>query len=50
MKAVEIVRELQHYGGHTTVVGGDLVLTAPQPLPPELLHELRTHSPRCWRT
>jgi hypothetical protein len=29
MKAVEIVRELQHYAGHATVDGGNLALTAP---------------------
>src|SRR5215218_6887411 len=43
MSAAELMRDIHRHGGDVTVEGDDLKLTATQPLPTDLLNELRTH-------
>lgn len=43
MTAAEIIGQVLDAGGQIAVDGADLVLTAPRPLPPDLLHSLKVH-------
>jgi hypothetical protein len=45
MIAVEIIGQVLAAGGQIAVDGADLVLTAPRPLPADLLDRLRAHKP-----
>ena len=42
MTAADLIQELHHHGAAVTVDGNALSLTAPRPLPPDLLSQLRT--------
>jgi hypothetical protein len=43
ISAAHLIRGIRRHGGDVTVGGNDLNLTATQPLPPDLLAQLRTH-------
>ena len=45
MIAAEIIGQVLDAGGQIAVDGGDLVLTAPRPLPADLLDTLKAHKP-----
>jgi hypothetical protein len=45
MIAAEIIDQVLHAGGQITVDGDDLVLTAPRPLPADLLDRLAAYKP-----
>jgi hypothetical protein len=45
MIAAEIIGQVLDAGGQIEMDGADLVLTAPRPLPADLLDRLRTHKP-----
>jgi hypothetical protein len=43
MTPAEIIQDVLIHGGKVAIDRGDLTLTAPQPLPADLLQELRAH-------
>jgi hypothetical protein len=43
MNVQEIIQEVAHHGGHITVQDSHLKLTAPSPLPDDLIAELKMH-------
>jgi hypothetical protein len=45
MIAAEIITQVRAAGGRIAVDGADLVLTAPRPLPVDLLANLKAHKP-----
>jgi hypothetical protein len=45
MSAAEIIGQVLDAGGQIAVDGADLVLTAPRPLPADLLDNLKAHKP-----
>ena len=45
MIAAEIIGQVLHAGGQIVADGADLVLTAPRPLPADLLDRLKAHKP-----
>jgi hypothetical protein len=45
MIAAEIIRQVIAAGGQITADNADLVLTAPRPLPPDLLDQIKVHKP-----
>src|ERR687895_95552 len=45
MSALPLIEAVQRAGGAITLLGNRLRLSAPKPLPEDLLQELRTHKP-----
>lgn len=43
MNAADLIQNIHHHGGEVRIEGADLVLSASQPLPADLLQGLRTH-------
>jgi hypothetical protein len=43
MTPAALLSQIQQHGGKMVLDGGDLALTAPQPLPTDLVQELRLH-------
>ncbi|MGH8501336.1 MAG: hypothetical protein ACREVE_02465 [Gammaproteobacteria bacterium] len=43
MTPAEIIRDIHQHRGKVRIEGANLALTAPQPLPAELIKELRAH-------
>jgi hypothetical protein len=44
MSTADLIQAIHRYGGHVTVDGDDLTLSAPQPLPADLVDQVRTHA------
>jgi hypothetical protein len=43
MSVADLIRAIHWHGGHVTVDGDDLHLSAPQPLPADLVDQIRKH-------
>jgi len=44
MTAADLIGDVHQHGGDVTVDGDDLTLSAPQPLPADLVDQVRTHA------
>jgi hypothetical protein len=49
MTPAELIRDIRNLGGQMVIDGNELALTAPQPLPADLLRKLRAHKAELIR-